>query len=170
MKIKEVTFAVIGVLAMAYSGTASCAEKAEQFRFICGETVACGSSMKVQGDKVILDRSLITRLVKKPTFEVLGDNIWVLIYFINIGDKEANSAGIDLLALIRAPGNVQIDDDKGLRPLTRALTAEYSFWTMLATKPMSIRKKVIHFIDVNKQDYAGHLGDYEEDKQNALRE
>jgi hypothetical protein len=129
--------------------------------------VAYGEAVRVDDSKVILDRRIISTLAKKPSLEAFHKNLWEVVYFVNIFDRQAISVGIDLLALAN-PNQVKADDHHGVHPLARALTnSDYVFWEILAAKPAPVRKKVIEYFDVNKNDYVGH--DYEDWKKDALK-
>ncbi len=166
MKMKIAVIALTGAVAFSYLVTANCAETVPQARFVCEQTVGCGPTVKVEGNKVILDRSLITELARKPSLEVLEKNLWEIVYFVSIADRQAMSAAIDLLVMVD-PRQIEVDDHYGIRPLARTLTHQYHFWNVLAIKPLPVRKKVIQYFDVNKSDYT--LGyDYEEWKKKML--
>lgn len=163
---RRAIYAIVGVAYFSCVVPAGSAGPVAQSRFVCQETVSCGPSVRVDGSKVILDRSLIVKFAKKPTLEMLEKNLWEIVYFVSIFDKEAMSAAIDLLATVD-PKQVQIDDHHGIRPLARTLTNQYQFWEVLATKPLPVRRKVIQYFDINKHDYT--LGyDYEEEKKKML--
>ena len=167
MLLKNLIFTLLIGGVGGYISSVSCAETLTPSRFVCEETVGCGPTVKVEGNKVILDRNLIIKLAKKPSLEVLEKNLWEIVYFVSIADREAMSAAIDIIVMIPDPRHLQIDDPYGIRPLARALTQTDHFWSALSAKPLSVRKKVLQYLDVNKSDYTlGH--DYEEEKRNAL--
>lgn len=78
------------------------------------------------------------------------------------------SVGIELMAMIKVPYHLQVDDPYGMRPLVRALTRSDNFWEILATKPLQTRKKIITYLEANKNDYIFAF-DYERFKEEALR-
>lgn len=168
MKLKIKIISLIVTILITYLNTAYCEALATKYSFICQDTVGCGPTVKVEGNKVILDRSVIIKLAKKPSLEFLGKNLWEVVYFVSIADKDAMNAAIDIIAMIKSPSNIQIDDDNGIRPLARSLTQTTHFWDLLATKPLSIRKKVIQYYDVNKCDYTMSYDDYEGHKKEIL--
>lgn len=164
---KRHIYIFVGFVGICYFIFADTAKPTSQDRFQCQETVACGPSVMVDGNKVILDRSLIKKFAKKPTLEMLEKNLWEIIYFVNIFDKEAMSAAIDLIATVD-PKRVRAIEHSGIRLLARALTHQAKFWDVLGSKPLPIRKKVIQYYDNYKADYT--LGyDYEEWKQKMLK-
>lgn len=130
------------------------------------QKLAYGQSVRVQGNRITIDRSFVAVLAKHPSLDSADHNIWELIYLINIGDREAISLAIDLLAL-DYPEGAKVDDHHGTRVMARALSdLDDVFWNQLLLKPLATRKKVIHFYDVNRTDYVGH--DYEEEKARML--
>ena len=156
---KKLIYIFIGAVNISCLTTAYAAEPAAQGRYLCQETVACGPSVRIDGNKVVLDRGLIHQFAKKPTLEMLEKNLWEIIYFVSIFDKEAMSAAINLMATVD-PKRIKAGDHHGIRPLARALTHQAHFWDILGSKPLHIRKKVIQYFDINKTDYT--LGyDYE---------
>jgi hypothetical protein len=123
--------------------------------------------VQVRGNLITLDRSFITRLAKHPSLEASDQNIWELTYFVHVGDGEAMKVAIDLIAR-DYPEGASVDDDHRTREMARALSLhEEIFWNLLITAPIAVRKKVIHFYDVNPVDYVGH--DYDEEKARMLK-
>lgn len=164
---RKLTYIFIGVVSVVLFRSVDAAEPASQNSFLCEVTVACGPSVRIDGNKVILDRNLIYKFSKQPTLDLLEKNLWEIIYFVNIFDKQAMSGAIDLIATID-PKRVRSIEHTGVRLLARSLTQHTQFWDLLGGKPLPIRRKVIQYFDKYKTDYT--LGyDYEEWKQKILK-
>ena len=128
---------------------------------------AFGDSTQVEGNKVILDRAVVIEFAKQPSLRSLERNPWEVIYFVMVGDEQAANAAIDLISLIN-PAQVKADGYSLIHPLAWALTrSDYSFWQMLAKRPLAVRRKVVGYFDAIPNDYTGH--DYQSWKRDTLK-
>lgn len=133
---------------------------------LADDELGYGKAVTVSGNKISIDRNFVGKLAQRPTLESADLHTWELVYLVNIGDRQAISVAIDLVALA-SPEAARVDDHHRARELARALSLhEDTFWNLLARKPIDTRKKVVRFFDVNKEDYVGH--DYEEEKKRVL--
>jgi hypothetical protein len=142
---------------------------AVSFNTVAGNEIelAYGKGVQVRDNVITLDKGFISRLVKRPSLESSDQHIWEIIYFIHITDQQAMKLGLELIAL-DYPEGAKIDDHHRTREIARALSVhEEIFWDLLKTMPLQIRKKVIHFYDINRTDYVGH--DYDEEKTGVLK-
>ncbi len=129
--------------------------------------LAYGQSVRIHGSLITIDRGFISRLAKHPTLEAADHHQWEIVYFVNVGDKQAMRVAIELLSL-DYPESAKVDDHYRTREMARALSLhEDVFWDLLLTTPLQTRKNVIRYYEVNRVDYVGH--DYEEEKARMLK-
>ncbi len=131
-----------------------------------GEEKGYGKGVIVTDNRVEINKSFLKALAAMPSLQAYDGHIWELQYLIGVGNRTALSVGIELISLAE-PKQVKIDDDHGVRILAASVSHHPDFWTMLRTKPLQLRRKVVRYYDINRCDYFGH--DYEDEKVRTLK-
>jgi len=107
-------------------------------------------------EKIEIDHSFIKLMSKHPTMKLASENFWELIYFINLGDKEALNIGINLLTQ-----NTHTDllhDKYGLQYIARAVSQNDEFWYQLQEKKLDQITAVLAYFERFPDQYENMEG------------
>ena len=101
------------------------------------------SNISESGEILKIDYRFVTELKNNPSIKRATENFWELVYFINLGDKDAIEVGIILLAE-NVPLNV-LHDRYGVQYIARALSQTDEFWYVLKNNDKETIIAVINY-------------------------
>lgn len=117
------------------------------------ESPAYGESVTVDGGRITIDRGFLKELAKSPTGDEWSKNYWELLYFIERGEHQAISVGIDLLLNIKEHRS-SYDDHFGVKNLAIALTMTNEFHSVVCEKSKTTVSELNEYYKKYRGDYA----------------
>ncbi len=115
---------------------------------------------QVQGNRVIIDRGFLLILAKnpRPDSKIFDQNANELVYLVSDGDREAIDLALRVIANTHAESVMSDNLKRPVRRVAWALSYQHLLLDVLGKQPQAVRSKVLHYFDVNPQDFMGVEG------------